>query len=410
MGAQQRQVFLLIYSYRLFLCLFLRVRRTLMTWRRRSALTLHCISSFKFQTFLLAYLPSFSQLVTPIVTALRTSTPSSSNSSTRTSVIAGSAVAGLVVVIVVLATLFICRRRVQRQRYWALSRKRQPSRAAFLAGEEMDLPFPSPPFASAEYDDPLMSRASSRAGGRNAGSGFGGGGGGGVGSMGSVGDVGSGGGGGRGRPSYTHSTQSPSMSSNTHGGTSSSPPRLLRARASESGSIFHESVWPPPSAASQLIDPLTSPSQKVDLTRIVNDVMGPLRESEMGPLLLPIGPVPVAPPAPAPAAIPAVPAPTPGSEEVREQEEPERGEVGEGEGEGERGRGRGRGRGGAPLPLSLTLTNPDDWARPEESLYSSPSSPSLTPPPPLDPPLTRWLNRSPNSSPKGSPSHRPQAL
>jgi hypothetical protein len=59
------------------------------------------------------------------------------------------------------------------------------------------------------------------------------------------------------------------------------PPRLLCARASESGSIFHESVWPPPPAASQLMDPLTSPN--VDLARIVTGVMGP---PETDPLLL----------------------------------------------------------------------------------------------------------------------------
>lgn len=53
------------------------------------------------------------------------------------------------------------------------------------------------------------------------------------------------------------------------------PPRLLRARASDTGSIFHEGgVWPPPGARSQLADPLMAASS-VDLHSIVEEVMGP---------------------------------------------------------------------------------------------------------------------------------------
>ncbi len=48
---------------------------------------------------------------------------------------------------------------MRRQCYWAFFRKRLPSRVTFLAGEDMDLPFPSPPFASADHDDPFATRS-----------------------------------------------------------------------------------------------------------------------------------------------------------------------------------------------------------------------------------------------------------
>jgi hypothetical protein len=60
------------------------------------------------------------------------------------------------------------------------------------------------------------------------------------------------------------------------------PTLAARARPSR-GSIFQECVWPPPSAASQLIDLLTSPSQNIYLGRIVTNIMGPQgTASEMG--------------------------------------------------------------------------------------------------------------------------------
>ncbi|KAI0916723.1 hypothetical protein AcW1_007902 [Taiwanofungus camphoratus] len=52
-------------------------------------------------------------------------------------------------------------------------------------------------------------------------------------------------------------------------------PHLLGLRASESGSIFQEAVWPPPKA---LVDPLVSSSSD-DLSRIVDDIMGPVPRS-----------------------------------------------------------------------------------------------------------------------------------
>ncbi|KAI0769944.1 hypothetical protein C8Q74DRAFT_1369190 [Fomes fomentarius] len=49
-------------------------------------------------------------------------------------------------------------------------------------------------------------------------------------------------------------------------------PHLLGMRA-ETGSIFREAVWPPPGA--QLVDPIMNASNSVDLSSIVDDVMGP---------------------------------------------------------------------------------------------------------------------------------------
>ncbi|GJJ07489.1 hypothetical protein Clacol_001691 [Clathrus columnatus] len=51
-------------------------------------------------------------------------------------------------------------------------------------------------------------------------------------------------------------------------------PSLLPARGSESGSIFREEVWPPPSSGSRLQDPLLAAS-RIDLNYIVDAVMGP---------------------------------------------------------------------------------------------------------------------------------------
>ncbi|KLO06173.1 hypothetical protein SCHPADRAFT_698460 [Schizopora paradoxa] len=53
------------------------------------------------------------------------------------------------------------------------------------------------------------------------------------------------------------------------------PPRLMRARASQTGSMFEElGIWPPPGEGSRLSDPLMTASN-VDLTGIVENVMGP---------------------------------------------------------------------------------------------------------------------------------------
>lgn len=64
---------------------------------------------------------------------------------------------------------------------------------------------------------------------------------------------------------------------------SDSGPRLMRPRASESGSIFHEGgVWPPPSERSKLVDPMRAGSE-IDLNTIVDDVMGNSHHVGPGP-------------------------------------------------------------------------------------------------------------------------------
>lgn len=51
-------------------------------------------------------------------------------------------------------------------------------------------------------------------------------------------------------------------------------PRLLRPRASDTGSIFHEEgIWPPPSDSSRLVDPILAGSH-INLSNIVHEVMG----------------------------------------------------------------------------------------------------------------------------------------
>lgn len=55
----------------------------------------------------------------------------------------------------------------------------------------------------------------------------------------------------------------------------SGAPRLMRSRASETGSVFHEEVWPPPGENSRLVDPLIAGSSAIDLQAVVADVMGP---------------------------------------------------------------------------------------------------------------------------------------
>jgi hypothetical protein len=76
------------------------------------------------------------------------------------------------------------------------------------------------------------------------------------------------------RPSSSPATPPPSDISMRHI-QSPSPPILLRARGSETGSIFHEDVWPPPAETSRLVDPIVQASSQVDLGSIVDDIMGP---------------------------------------------------------------------------------------------------------------------------------------
>jgi hypothetical protein len=207
--------------------------------------------------------------------------------SQRRAIIAGSASGFVILVLLLLGGVFWYKRRKNRKFEFldALAEpvQREHSRAMLLAGEDMDM---ADPFA---------------------GPGVGGGGGG-------SGIVSGGGGGGAGRGSASGGRGSGSQResiflSNIHHtpwdtGTSDprssmealhhpsryTPPQpseatqymtqyLMRARGSETGSIFHEGgVWPPPGEGATLVDPILRSSSEVDLTGIVDSVMGPSRE------------------------------------------------------------------------------------------------------------------------------------
>ena len=63
-------------------------------------------------------------------------------------------------------------------------------------------------------------------------------------------------------------------------------PRLLRPRASDTGSIFHEGgIWPPPSG---LVDPILAGSN-INLSNIVNDVMGSFAGQQNDAVIRPRG-------------------------------------------------------------------------------------------------------------------------
>jgi hypothetical protein len=53
---------------------------------------------------------------------------------------------------------------------------------------------------------------------------------------------------------------------------------LIRARGSKMGSMFQEGVWPSPGEGAKLVDPILRSSSQVDLTGIMDSVMGPSRE------------------------------------------------------------------------------------------------------------------------------------
>lgn len=59
------------------------------------------------------------------------------------------------------------------------------------------------------------------------------------------------------------------------------PGVMLNARGSQTGSIFQEAVWPPPTSE-KLVDPMVLGSSKVDLGSIVDDVMGPSTDNLPG--------------------------------------------------------------------------------------------------------------------------------
>ncbi|KAH9997421.1 hypothetical protein BJV74DRAFT_794918 [Russula compacta] len=272
-------------------------------------------------------------ILTPAVTAVHTAT---SRASTHASVIAGSAAGSLAVLVIVTATLFIfCRRRRSR----ALSRpSRLQSPSTFIAGSEPRMSFISPPLSpTADPEDPFASGRSSPRGN--------------VGNVSGDGSDATGGGG------LSHA--------------------LLAALATEYDSTFHESIWPPPSRASQQSNPFALPPERVHSALIVNDIIGPPQYN--GALSL------------SAAATPASPTPTIQSVLGKEESGPEGGRM------------KRRGTKRKPVP-ALNISIPDsvgNQPRPETRQERLPSLPPLTPSPPLPMP-TQWLNRSPDAFGMGS--------
>jgi len=147
------------------------------------------------------------------------------SSSERTAIIAGSAAGGVAFILLVAATVLFYRRHRNKKKGFFPTSEPKP-RTMLLAGEELD-------------DDYAYSRQTSNA------------------------------------PTPLPSSRVESPVNNIlRSGSVDQSPRLLRPRASETGSIFHEGgIWPPPSGGSRLVDPILVGSN-INLSNIVDEVMG----------------------------------------------------------------------------------------------------------------------------------------
>lgn len=145
----------------------------------------------------------------------------------QTALIAGLTTGFIVLLLILLGAVFVRRRKTRRQQQEALAaeKKRKESRNLLDAEGFYD------------DDDPFMSTVNSN------------------------------------RPSYNSRGSAPPRSV-------SPSPSHLRSRASESGSIFREEVWPPPQ--DEIVDPIRKGSSQVDLSTIVDHVMGPSQSSGHG--------------------------------------------------------------------------------------------------------------------------------
>ncbi|KAI0695773.1 hypothetical protein C8T65DRAFT_40439 [Cerioporus squamosus] len=201
-----------------------------------------------------------STIFTAIPTTLTQSDPDNS-SATKRNIIAGSV--GGAAFLVLVTALFLFYRRHQHKKLSFFKRLQPKPRTRLLDGEDMDdydmgpptryRDYPASVTSSHAHSRSITNATSSPAPDRSPLSR----------------DFGSPG------PSITSSPMDPHRA----GTPSSLPPgaaapHLLGMRA-ETGSIFREAVWPPPGQPSALVDPLVKASSAVDLSRIVDDVMGP---------------------------------------------------------------------------------------------------------------------------------------
>ncbi|EMD31377.1 hypothetical protein CERSUDRAFT_119767 [Gelatoporia subvermispora B] len=183
-----------------------------------------------------------------VPTTLSDDNASSSSHTTTRAIVIGSVVGGVAFLVLALCLVLFYRRH-QNKKLFFFGRRASRPRNMLLAGEDFDDYDLHPPMQ--HYSDYPASVTSHTA------------------------------------PSYEGSTlitprSDRSMQARATPPAAASGPHLFPLRASESGSIFREAVWPPPSEASRLVDPLVAGSSQVDLGRIVDDVMGPHSTSSRG--------------------------------------------------------------------------------------------------------------------------------
>ena len=149
------------------------------------------------------------------------------SSSERTAVIAGSVAGGITFIVLAVAIILFYRRHQNKKKGFFPASEPKP-RTMLLAGEDLD-------------DDYVYSRQTSNAPTP--------------------------------LPSSVRRVESP-ISNIPRSSSVDHSPRLLRPRASETGSIFHEGgIWPPPGDGSKLVDPILAGSN-INLSNIIDDVMG----------------------------------------------------------------------------------------------------------------------------------------
>ncbi|KAL4070077.1 hypothetical protein V8B97DRAFT_524873 [Scleroderma yunnanense] len=183
-------------------------------------------------------------------------TQPSSTSNQRAAIIGGSAAGAAVFIIILIATIFYFRRKhFKRLRIMDAimsGRNQARQRAMLLAGEDLDdidLSHHPPSGRYRDYETPWDTGSPQ-------------------GSMSDRSFI----------PPGFPSPLAPTFGGSISGASNPSIPTLYQARRSEAGSLFHEEVWPPPSERSRLIDPLLH-SQEIDLSTIVDNVMGPSASS-----------------------------------------------------------------------------------------------------------------------------------
>ncbi|THH28936.1 hypothetical protein EUX98_g5252 [Antrodiella citrinella] len=197
-------------------------------------------------------------IVTAIPTTLSNTADPAGVSSQRNAIVAGTTVAGVALACIIISLVFFCRRRKHRAHIFDDVPINPRSRSMLLAEEFDDTD--DPHMAYRDYPGSFVSSSRSPFSGSAVAS--------------------------PAPPSVdshypaasTHSNPPPEF--DPYAGIAppqtvpQTSPHVMGLRASESGSIFHEAVWPPPGESSRMVDPILAMSSQVDLTRIVEDVMG----------------------------------------------------------------------------------------------------------------------------------------